>query len=35
LLRKLVLAEVSVVSFTQERTSLEDIYLRSGVKQVD
>jgi ABC-2 type transport system ATP-binding protein len=35
LLRKLVLAEVSVVSFTQQRTSLEDIYLRSGVKQVD
>ena len=35
LLRKLVHAEVSVVSFTQQRTSLEDIYLRSGVKQVD
>ena len=35
LLRKLIHAEIAVVSFTQERASLEDVYLRSGVRQVD
>ena len=35
LLRRLVAANVCVVSFTRVKASLEEAYLRSGVKQVD
>ena len=35
LLRTLVEQGVPVVSFSKVKTSLEDAYLRSGVKQVD
>ena len=35
LLRDLVRGDVPVVSFHMVKTSLEDVYLRSGVKQVD
>ena len=35
LLRRLVNAGVPVTAFTQTKTTLEEMYLRSGVKQVD
>ena len=35
LLRRLVEGNVPVLTFTQVRASLEEVYLRSGVKQVD
>jgi hypothetical protein len=35
LLKSLVERGIPVVSFGAVRTSLEDVYLRSGVKQVD